>query len=172
MTHVANKFMSRERHNYRELTLYVTLHHSAVLCCAVLNCVRLSLFTGISPTHSHSHPFSPSCPPPSFSLSPSTQSFPPILFPSSYPILSDPPLPLPCSPPLLSHHCRVASIPYYASDGKWLSALEEEILKLRATLLADLKEHRYLSPLPFFHLSALLFSCIIESYSVLLLLCL
>jgi hypothetical protein len=37
----------------------------------------------------------------------------------------------------------VASIPYYASDGKWLSALEEEILKLRATLLADLREHRY-----------------------------
>jgi hypothetical protein len=50
----------------------------------------------------------------------------------------------PSPPPLFSSfHLRVASIPYYASDGKWLSALEEEILKLRATLLADLREHRY-----------------------------
>ena len=40
---------------------------------------------------------------------------------------------------------RVASIPYYASDGKWLSALEDEIFRLRSTLLTDLREHRYIT---------------------------
>jgi hypothetical protein len=37
---------------------------------------------------------------------------------------------------------RVASVPYYASDGKWLSELEEEIKRVRSLLLTDLREHR------------------------------
>lgn len=38
---------------------------------------------------------------------------------------------------------RVASVPYYASDGKWLSELEEEIKRVRSLLLTDLREHRW-----------------------------